>query len=434
MALLDLSSDNPNLSYILAKNPATQAAKGAPFEVALRKGSVYGWFLADPRTFRLWFKDADQECSFVTANTQFEYLDQTRHASPYAFAGMVNELLGTALKAGHPEDVGYPATLVAHAMLLPRPGLAPLFHRYLSGQGLSVSAERLSGRLHRVTVSSVRGVRVALNALVVFAMLQALADKSLYVEASTPALQKYIRALNIIEAPYFMRYLFSRDAVQSFEQFRELAPTLALEGMRLNYGSTQQHRWDAIRVHLRGGDTLVDIGAGEGFYLQRLVPKYERTVAYERDEALMAKTQAYLERKGVAEVEWAGEFQAQDVPEGADVLLTEVVEHQPLEASAALLEHLARSAARRVVVTAPNREFNPHYALDGEMRHPDHHFEPNEAEFRAMLAPFETGWTCALSGIGDQVAGVPASWMAVLTRPGLQEVGQEPIDALPSEG
>jgi hypothetical protein len=264
MALLDLTSDNPKLSFILAKNPNTQATNGVPFERPLRKGQVFGWYLADSRTFRLWFKDADQEISFVSAGTDFEYLDQTRYSSPYAAACMVSELLGSALKAEHADDAGYPATLTVHAMLLPRPGLAPLFHRYLEAKGISLVATPLAGKLHQVVLTSVQGVRSVLNALIVFALLQALADKSLYVEANTPALQKYIRALNVIEAPYFMRYLFSRDAVQSYEQFRELAPTLAGADMRLNYGSTQQHRWDAIRVHLRGGDCLLDIGAGEG--------------------------------------------------------------------------------------------------------------------------------------------------------------------------
>jgi len=416
MALLDLSCPNPQLSFILAKNPQTQRDKNAPFERPLRKGVVYGWYLPDGQTFRLWFKDADHEISFVTAGAEFEYLDQTRYASPYAAASMVSEMLGSALKVDHPDDVGFPAQITMHAMLLPRPGLASLFSRYLAQKGITMEATSLSGRLHRVTVSSQQGVRSVLNTLLVFSLLQALADKSLYVEAATPALQKYIRALNAIDAPYFMRYLFSRDAIQSYEQFRELAPTLAQEGMRLNYGSTQQHRWDAIRAHFKGGRCLVDIGAGEGFYLQRLAAKYDHVVAYERDEALAEQTKASLARKNVTDIEWQTEFQAQAIPAGADVLLTEVVEHQPLDASAAMLAHLATSEAHRILVTVPNREFNPHYGLEGEMRHPDHHFEPNEAEFKALLAPFEGRWQCTVVGIGDQVDGVPASWMAVLSR------------------
>lgn len=418
MALLDLTSENPNLSFILAKNPNTQATAGVPFERDLRKGKVYGWYLENPATFRLWFKDADQEVSFVSAGADFEYLDQTRYASPYAAACMVSELLGSALKAAHPDDNGYAAEVVVPAMILPRPGLPSLFHRYLQSRGITVEATPLSGRLHRVVFTSQHGVRSVLSVLVVFSMLQALSDKSLYIEANTPALQKYIRALNLIEAPYFMRYLFSRDAVQSYEQFRELAPTLAGPDMRLNYGTTQQHRWDAIRPHFREGSCLVDIGAGEGFYLQRLADRYEAVVAYERDEALAAQTQAMLMRKNISGVTWEAAFSNQEVPAGADVLLTEVVEHQPLEASVALLTHLAGSAARRIVITVPNRDFNAHYGLtEYEMRHPDHHFEPNEAEFKELLAPFSPQWHCQVTGIGDHVKGVPASWMAVVTRP-----------------
>lgn len=416
MALLDLSCPNPQLSFILAKNPQTQRDKNAPFERPLRKGVVYGWYLPDGQTFRLWFKDADHEISFVTAGAEFEYLDQTRYASPYAAASMVSELLGSALKVDNPDDVGHPARLTVHAMLLPRPGLVGLFRRYLEAKGITVEAEVLSGKLHRVHMASEHGVRSVLNTLLVFSLLQALADKALYVETVTPALQKYIRALNVIEAPYFMRYLFSRDAIQSYEQFRELAPALAQSGMRLNYGNTQQHRWDAIRAHLTGGHCLVDIGAGEGFYLQRLTPKYDRVIAYERDEALAEQTKEYLARKNVVDIEWHTEFSQQPIPQGADILLTEVVEHQPLASSKALLEHLALSEAGRIVVTVPNREFNPHYGLEDAMRHPDHHFEPDEPEFRELLTPFLDHWQVEVSGIGDQVTGVSASLMAIIRR------------------
>lgn len=418
MALLDIYSANPEFSFVLEKNPATQAAANAPFSKSLRKGMVHGWFVQEGQ-FRLWFQDATNEVSFAWQDTQYEYLDQTRYASPYAPLAMVSELLASALKTPSAKDTPAATKVVAQAMFLPRPGLATLFARHLENNGVRLAAEPLAEKLYRVTIDTERGVRVALSVLAVFCLLEALADRNIYVDTNTAALQKYIRALNTIEAPYFMRYLFIRDAVESPEQFRVLAADLQLPGMVLNYGNTQAHRWAALRNYLAGGDCLVDIGAGEGYYERLAGPRYAAVVAYERDVELRTRTADKLAEKGVTHVQWEAEFTDQPIPEGAHVLLTEVIEHQPMARSEALLAQLAASPAERVLITAPNKAFNAHYGLaDDEMRHDDHHFEPDAEGFASLIrTAFEpAGWTLAISGIGDMVDGTPASWLAVASR------------------
>jgi hypothetical protein len=69
--ILTLTSTDPNFSYILSKNPNTQAAQG---EVSkeVRKGHVYGFF-SEPNQYNIAFIDAPNDTSY--GSQEFEYQD-----------------------------------------------------------------------------------------------------------------------------------------------------------------------------------------------------------------------------------------------------------------------------------------------------------------------------------------------------------------------
>ena len=97
MSILTVSSTNPNLSYIISKNPATILAEKKPFERDLRKGRVYGWFPKPDNTmFRLMFQDSPVDNSFGP-NSDFEYLDVSRYSNPYIPIGMIKAALDSAV-------------------------------------------------------------------------------------------------------------------------------------------------------------------------------------------------------------------------------------------------------------------------------------------------------------------------------------------------
>jgi 3' terminal RNA ribose 2'-O-methyltransferase Hen1 len=105
--------------------------------------------------------------------------------------------------------------------------------------------------------------------------------------------------------------------------------------------------------------------------------------------------------------------------EGYDAAaVVEVVEHidpDRLEAFAQALFGCARP--KTVVLTTPNREYNPHYDLpDKAMRHSDHRFEWTRAEFADWVASVGTQygyrWTISPIGEPDEATGAPCQ-MAV---------------------
>ncbi|WP_218119843.1 3' terminal RNA ribose 2'-O-methyltransferase Hen1 [Actinopolyspora mzabensis] len=107
-------------------------------------------------------------------------------------------------------------------------------------------------------------------------------------------------------------------------------------------------------------------------------------------------------------------------------VLMEVVEHVDPERLPAL-EHAVFGHARpaRVVLTTPNSAYNSHYPdLAGGMRHPDHRFEFDRAEFAEWTRRVASthGYAATSSGIGeaDQRLGQPTQ-LAVFTRNDLSD-------------
>ena len=104
-------------------------------------------------------------------------------------------------------------------------------------------------------------------------------------------------------------------------------------------------------------------------------------------------------------------------------VLMEVIEHVEPDRLGALERAVFRFAApRTVIVTTPNREYNPEYGMaDGALRHRDHRFEWDRAEFAAWAsrAGAAYGYGVRLAGAGPEspAAGSPTQ-LAVFTRAG----------------
>jgi 3' terminal RNA ribose 2'-O-methyltransferase Hen1 len=100
-------------------------------------------------------------------------------------------------------------------------------------------------------------------------------------------------------------------------------------------------------------------------------------------------------------------------------VLMEVIEHVDLPRLPALEANVFGHAhPRAVIVTTPNAEYNVHYEGLTGMRHSDHRFEWNRAEFDAWArrVAAEYGYTVSIRGVGEahEETGAPTQ-MAVFT-------------------
>lgn len=436
MSILKVGSTNPKLSWILQKNPETINESKKPFTRKVRKGVAYGWFNQNASEFKLWFKDHDTESSFADGiKGEFEYLDATRYGSPYIPISLISNCLATAAKKLDENDVGGFEAYATTVIKVPNIRFQEMITKHYAGVA-TVEATPLHGDFYVVTVKASK-IYTVLNVMQIVCLMQCLCDDDTYVSLREADIEKYINCLNAAAAPYFVRYLFSTRAFSNRKTFDKLKDKLQGPGMVMQFGNTRQQRFDAIADTLRGGETLIDIGCGEMFYSLRLCGKYETVYAVDPDAELQEANRGRVEKRQIENLvpleEWATPQWAKEnegLFDGADVLLTEVIEHMPIENAKALIQAILDTNYRQLVVTTPNKDFNKNYGFsEGQTRHEDHKWEIGGDDFSKLMLQISEDQRCGvmLWPIGDLVDGDSVTSMALFVRdksaesPALQE-------------
>jgi 3' terminal RNA ribose 2'-O-methyltransferase Hen1 len=187
-----------------------------------------------------------------------------------------------------------------------------------------------------------------------------------------------------------------------------------------------------------GARTVADLGCGEGTLTGDLLRDSGFTQVIAADVSARALAQAArrlrLDRMPAARRERLTIFQSSLTYRDARLagldaaVLMEVVEHVEPDRLAALERAVFGFAApRTVIVTTPNREYNSEYGMaDGRLRHRDHRFEWDRAEFTAWASRVGAsyGYAVRLAGVGQEspAAGSPTQ-LAVFTREGAADLG-----------
>lgn len=418
-----IRSTNPNLSFIISKNPNTQRSNNQSFTKSLRKGKIHGWFTNNDTEFRCLFIDSPTETSLINQRGDFEYLDRTRYASPYLPIGIITEMFRSATQEISEHDVvGQYSHSVEILIELSQRRNAESFIRHYTD--VAIEFRELTGNLGVVSIASTHSLYQILNLVQVFCILQTLANDDLYIPMNDDAYTKYAKSLIAVDAPYHIRYMLAKT-IQSpkvFDAVKDLIGTSSTQTITLNHGDAWQHRFRRIWGLMQGGDCLWDVGCGEMRYTRKLAGRYQQIVAFDADPEIQEANTSRLEKYQLENVTVAGELTPdaiQDlVPSEVDtfdILATEVIEHIDMADAEALLSSLAAINFRRLVITVPNREFNIHYLVDG-FRHDDHKWEPTASEFEALICRHFADRRVIVEGLGDSVDNVHASLIAIVDR------------------
>lgn len=428
MSVLTLSSTNPKFSWVISKNPATIREKGEPYKKEIRKGVAYGWF-PDDTSFRLWFKDNPTACSFAEGiNAEYEYLDRTRYASPYLPISLITNCLATAFKQEQEEDINASAFLETTVEIRSSSMLHHI-NSHFNGpfgfdNGYHFHAEHLAGHAYKVVIKG-PNVHKLLNAAMVIFLMFCVSAKGIYVNLKGDIVEKYIKAINVIDAPYFIRYLFKRNVFSNRDTFLKNKALLDTPVIDLWHGDTLAQRKEAIFPLLGGGMQLIDIGCGELNYSLPLSSKYESVLAFESDDEVRENAIGKAKGREVENITFQGAATPEVIEDcsllfsGADVLITEVLEHITLKDAGALVKSVLKTDFRRLVITVPNRDFNVNYLLgEDEFRHDDHKWEVGQQAFFDWFRIISKGHSLSVieKGIGDSVNGVFTSTMLVVDK------------------
>lgn len=162
-----------------------------------------------------------------------------------------------------------------------------------------------------------------------------------------------------------------------------------------------------------GATRVLDLGCGSGGLLQYLLrdPQFERVVGLELSGELLAQAKLRLEdlpavTAGRLELICGSYADPHPSLVGFEAAaMVETIEHMPPEGLSKVERAIfAGLRPALLVMTTPNREYNPLYDMgSGELRDPDHKFEWDRARFRdwAQGVARRNGYRVRFSGVGE---------------------------------
>jgi 2-polyprenyl-3-methyl-5-hydroxy-6-metoxy-1,4-benzoquinol methylase len=207
---------------------------------------------------------------------------------------------------------------------------------------------------------------------------------------------KYLNILQKASAEYYLRHMFVSRAISNRDLFVKLKPMIDTDTMKFTYGNTQVQRLYSIKSSLAGSTrakNLVDIGCGEMSQSVKLLELYDTVMGIDSDPEIVEGCTHRIRKKNLENAtaicedvtgKWLLENSA--IFDDYDFLLSEVVEHMPIEKARDIIIAAIKLSGKNVVITVPNKNFNKYYGLkDDEMRHPDHVWEPTFEQLKTLI-------------------------------------------------
>jgi small RNA 2'-O-methyltransferase len=429
MAFLKLTSTNEDLGYILRKNPASGlVAKN------LRQGTLFGYFTHidqvghNTKEYSVYFQDADNEVSYKTKEgEEFEYNNISRYNSALFPLDALYNLFDSAIKKPEEKDIAGHFHTLTIAALEVSPKALEIFQDSFKGE-YSIFVENIGHQTINIVIStSSKTLREFLNFCSLFFIYNAMKTKSLFFSPEEDQIIKYMNCLNIVDAPYLVRYAFKTNFIRSpklFEKHKTTLENTKRNVLQLKFGSANEARASWVKENLSLDYPILDVGCGEGSYALRYAPKLgEKTycaidIDPEAREVLARKALA-REVDNLFIYENLDQYLAIPNQEAKDILLIEVIEHMEKNEALSLIQNLINTPFNRILITTPNKDFSKFYNIeDEESRHDDHKFELNKLEANEFF--LDLGFMMGednivkMDALGDEVDGIQPHWTFII--------------------
>lgn len=427
MCLLQLSSTNPKFSYIIYKNTLS----GMLIRTN-RKGIMYGFYKKNSEIdYIVYFRDGINEVSYKESKDQeFEYLNKLRYMSSVFVINAISEFFKSTVKKIHADDIdGYDNIFFVNIVAINGRSYNVIkkFPEYFPEFNINIDKKTYNG--YQISITTKKNLYHLLNFVIIFFLtISILSDTDIDLDESI--LKKIIDSMNIVNAPYYIRYLISSRLITNHKLFHQFKKQLNTDNIILNYGTTAQHRRDFIKDQLTFNNNIIDIGCGDGFYTipfsQNIVKNTSNTYyACDVDKEELNKLKNKLIKKEIKNVELFTNYKdllnKLEKDKKYDIIITEVIEHMNTEESQKLLIDVLNIVNfSKVIITTPNKDFNRFYN-NIEMRHHDHKLEMTFDEFKKYINNIlsmckdNTKMKVIFKGIGDTVFDISCSSCAIFT-------------------
>ncbi len=386
MAIFQLTSNNPEFSQVIRKHP-----KGGMRSSSIKLGNAFGWYSQKNQAYNLYFRDAENEVSFKTSEEEsFEYLNVSRYNSPLFYNHALKEFFASATKSKQEkDDSGFKNGCTLNLIRLKRPNLVERVKDYFKGYEIKIIPHEGLNKDFTIHIQTKQSLYELLNFVDLLCLFIAALNKEwFYTDASL--LKKYLSALNLVDAPYFFRYVFKLHLLwrkKDFKQFKSLLEKSESQSIQMSFGTNLQARKRFVDGHIDLEKPIFDVGCGEGYYTLNYAKHTEQKIhAVDIDEEVLEILQKKAEKKKLENIVLYSS--AEELPEDMkpQIILTEVIEHMSLKEAEQLLNVVASKQPEKIILTTPNQEFNQFYFEDEEeMRHHDHDFEISEKDFEKWI-------------------------------------------------
>lgn len=430
MAFLKLSSENKNLSWVLEKNPATGVVIKSN-----RQGYLFGFFpLIENKLIEneycIYFKDASDEVSYKKHRDEsFEYLTSAKYTNARFINDAIEEMLRSARDGKHTyQERGEEYdTEAMHSLSVniveTQYKTIDIFQRYFTD--IKISSEEIGKNHYRITFQTVEPCTLShfLNFISLFSIFAVL-NSSDFIYVHEGMIEKYLKILNRIDVPYFIRYLFKVRLLREPKKFagmkEELQKTKHYDVINLTYGDSHDARIDFIKEKVDLQFPIIDIGTGIDFkYLKIFGPKLnEKDIKYyaiEKDFDAQERIKAGIRNRQLDNVELFDSFEDfllvnadELIKITPTIICTEVLEHNEIDEVKSILNKMLLINFNQIIITVPNQSFNKHYGFAGiETRHDDHKWEYTKEQFHTLITEYllenNHHVYCEYYDIGDKI-------------------------------
>lgn len=393
MCLLTISSTNDKLSWIIGKNPTS----GMTIR-KIKKGTSYGFYSeTTSNTYIIYFRDAPFEISYGDGtDNKIDYMNTTRYTSTLFVLNAISEYFNQTMnKLQEFDSDNFESVIVINLMYMNNQSrnICKKLSTYI--QNIDITIEHIIDKNYRIAIKGKTTIMRILNTTFLIAAISSILN-DIDFDFNDSFIDKLVRCINIIDAPYYIRYLASAKLIPGkkiFERYQAALETHPKQKICLHFGNTAVQRRDFIEKRIGFSNNIIDIGCGEGFYAIPFAKKLSKTIykyyAIDTDSnhlTILQNKAKKHELDNIIVLNNHNKLSELDIMGKNHVIITEVIEHVSIESAIEIIKFVLDTIDyETIIITTPNYEFNCNYNLEHEFRHKDHQRELTRTEFRQFM-------------------------------------------------
>lgn len=410
--LIRLTSNNPNLSYVINKNPASP-----PRVSGIRQGHLYSWY--HNNDYMMKFIDGPDELSFPDYKNQcFEYLAASKFVHPEIPLNIFDFLLR---KLDNKYDTEFEHSIEIYHLRIKNKTITTL-EKYSDNINVIFTPLKHWEKYYSVKISLTGTISDLLDYTSLLCMLVCL-DNREFINLPDERTLKFFKMLSRFDCHYFVRYLFKTNLVKNNIKRFELVKSYlnASETTEYNICAFNNYesrvRFVSQNVHT---ENLLDIGCGEGRYLTRFASKIKNYVGIDENIEMIEKCLNKAKKRDIKNATLCPSIDLfLKSPYSDDeytVLLVEVIEH--IEKDEEFLSKILNNINwSKIVLTTPNKTFNENYRIES-LRHEEHirEYDLNSLSELLNIVIDNKPYSFDIYDIGDLVNGEPTTFGVTINK------------------